>query len=590
MTYNREDIDIAKADKPDMNDKNNYIDLYQKNLINNYPSLFIFLIDQSGSMSGKPIALVKETLLFFLQSLPKNSFYQLIGFGSSVNYIYSEEPVEYTVDNVNETISEIKKLDANLGGTKLYEPLKNIFNNKNYDKLNLCRNLFILTDGEVWDRNESLKLIEDNKDVFRVHSFGIGNSFDRNFIQNSGKNGSYCFIKNIQKIKSNVIQTLNKTLRNYLFDFKINVNNLKTEHSYFTSQRICYQDEFLNFYFIIKNKINNVNIDVQYYDKNELVKKNYIFDNNNNNCICENDGDIISKIIIGNILNNTSLEPEKNIELSRRYQVLSKYTSLYAEIENEFKNQNEMSYIEQSDGRDIHAANYIIDSDSDDSDIYEKKSRSKKCKKSKDVKKKRKNERCKKTKISSESESEEEVNYKKKCMKRVISDESDSEEEEKCKKKSKKKEEKKCTKKIKKKEESESDSEEEKKFKKKSKKEEEKKCKKEKNKRGYAKNFDIKEMILSQNIIEGNWSLNSQTKFIVDSHIDLYNKIKQYVDKFDVGEKKEDIIITILIIYYLKNNKEIDQSEYTIIVNKGLEYLQSIGVEELLFKNIESKL
>ena len=108
MTYNRKDIDIAKADKPDMNDKNNYIDLYQKNLINNYPSLFIFLIDQSGSMSGKPIALVKETLLFFLQSLPKNSFYQLIGFGSSVNYIYSEEPVEYTVDNVNETISEIK--------------------------------------------------------------------------------------------------------------------------------------------------------------------------------------------------------------------------------------------------------------------------------------------------------------------------------------------------------------------------------------------------------------------------------------------------------------------------------------------------
>ena len=598
MTYNRKDIDIAKADKPDMNDKNNYIDLYQKNLINNYPSLFIFLIDQSGSMSGKPIALVKETLLFFLQSLPKNSFYQLIGFGSSVNYIYSEEPVEYTVDNVNETISEIKKLDANLGGTKLYEPLKNIFNNKNYDKLNLCRNLFILTDGEVWDRNESLKLIEDNKDVFRVHSFGIGNSFDRNFIQNSGKNGSYCFIKNIQKIKSNVIQTLNKTLRNYLFDCKISVNNLKTEYSYFTSQRICYQDEFLNFYFIIKNKINNVNIDVQYYDKNELIKKNYIFDNNNNNYICENDGDIISKIIIGNILNNTSLEPEKNIELSRRYQVLSKYTSLYAEIENEFKNQNEMSYIEQSDGRDIHAANYIIDSDSDDSDIYEKKSRSKKCKKSKDAKKKRKNERCKKTKISSESESEEEVNYKKKCMKRVISDESDSEEEEKCKKKSKKKkesesdseEEKKCTKKIKKKEESESDSEEEKKFKKKSKKEEEKKCKKEKNKRGYAKNFDIKEMILSQNIIEGNWSLNSQTKFIVDSHIDLYNKIKQYVDKFDVGEKKEDIIITILIIYYLKNNKEIDQSEYTIIVNKGLEYLQSIGVEELLFKNIESKL
>ena len=579
MIYNRNDIAIGKDDKPDMNDKNNYIELYQKNLINNYPSLFIFLIDQSGSMGGKPIKLVKETLLFFLQSLPKNSFYQLIGFGSSINYIYSQEPVEYTVDNVNRTISKIKKLEANLGGTELYEPLKYIFNNKNYDNLKLCRNLFILTDGEVWDRKKSLKLIEENLDVFRVHSFGIGDDFDRNFIQNSGKNGSYCFIEDIAKIKSNVIQTLNKTLRNYLFDCKISVNNLKTEYSYFTSQRICYQDEFLNFYFIIKNKINNVNIDVQYYDKNELVKKNYIFDNNNNNYICENDGDIISKIIIGNILNNTSLNPEKNIELSRRYQVLSKYTSLYAEIENEFKNQNEMSYIEQSDGRDIHTIKNKNDSDSDsDSDDgkCKKKSRCIRKKKNKRVKKKMASDSEDESESESESKSEEEAKCKKskdkckksKCKKKKISSESESEEEDKCEKKCKKRE-------I----SDESESEEEEKYKIKI------------NKKGKTiENFDIKEMILSQNIIDGNWSLNSQTKVIVDSHIDLYNKIKQYVDKFDVGEKKEDIIITILIIYYLKNNKEIDQSEYTIIVNKGLEYLQSIGIEELLFKNIESKL
>ena len=586
MIYSRNDIDIEKSSKPDMNDKNNYIELYQKNLINNYPSLFIFLIDQSGSMNGEPINLVKETLLFFLQSLPKNSFYQLIGFGSSVNYIYSKKPVEYTADNVNETISEIKKLDADLGGTEIYEPLEYIFNNENYEKLNLCRNLFILTDGEVWDRKQSLKLIEANKNVFRVHSFGIGNSFDRNFIQNSGKNGSYCFIKDINKIKSNVIQTLNKTLRNYLFDCKISVNNLKTEYSYFTSQRICYQDEFLNFYFIIKNKINNVNIDVQYYDKNELVKKNLIFNNKCNNFICEKDGDIISKIIIGNILNNTNLEPEKNLELSRGYQVLSKYTSLYAEVENEFKNKNEMLYIEQDDGRDIHTYKKDINSDSD-SDSYKDGKCKKKC--SKDKCKKICKKRCKK-KVSgdndseSESDSDDGCTKKSKCVKKSY---------DKCKKSCKKKvsndsdsDEGKCKKKTKKKGETSSESEEEEKC-------EKKKCKIEKDKKKkeiVKENFDIKEMILSQNIIEGNWSLNSQTKFIIDSHIDLYNKIKKYVDNFNVGEKKEDIIITILIIYYLKNNKEIDQSEYTIIVNKGLEYLQSIGIKELEFKNIESKL
>jgi uncharacterized protein with von Willebrand factor type A (vWA) domain len=112
-----------------------------------------------------------------------------------MKYISSEEPLEYTVENVKKTIEKVKKLKANLGGTELYKPLQNIFSNENSDNLNLCKNLFILTDGEVWDREKSLKIIKDNLDVFRVHSFGIGNSFDEKFIVESGKNGSYNFIK-----------------------------------------------------------------------------------------------------------------------------------------------------------------------------------------------------------------------------------------------------------------------------------------------------------------------------------------------------------------------------------------------------------
>ena len=47
-----------------------------------YPALFIFLVDQSGSMSGKPIQIVSEALILFLKSLPAGSYYQIIGFGS----------------------------------------------------------------------------------------------------------------------------------------------------------------------------------------------------------------------------------------------------------------------------------------------------------------------------------------------------------------------------------------------------------------------------------------------------------------------------------------------------------------------------
>ena len=680
MIYNRNDINIPKGDLPDLDNKKKYIELYQKNLINSYPSLFIFLIDQSGSMSGKPINIVKESLLFFLQSLPKNSYYQLIGFGSSMKYISSEEPLEYTVENVKKTIEKVKKLKANLGGTELYKPLQNIFSNENSDNLNLCKNLFILTDGEVWDREKSLKIIKNNLDVFCVHSFGIGNSFDEKFIVESGKNGSYNFIKDIDKIKSSVIQTLNKALRNYLYDFKIDVKNIDTEYNYFPKQKIYYQDELLNYYFIIKHKLNNnININIEYYDKKELINKEINFDNNNI-FISENDGDIISKIIIGNILNNTDLPQDKNIELSKRYQVLSKYTSLYAEVENEKSTQNEMLKIEQKKLEEIEESESDSDNDikkpkpkkrrrkcnwkkkvesdsdseSDSGKKYKKRKCMKKCKKisndSESDEKEEKNckkEKCKKNLNDSESdegevkecknvsndsesdEGEEKIKYKKspkKCRKISNDSESDEKEEKNCKKKkcrkisndsesdegqvkecknvsndseSDEKEKKKCKKRSKKCRNisNESDEKEVKKFiknkcKKKlsdSESEEEDENDKHSNKKT-KKVFDVKEMTLTQNIIDGNWSINSQTQFLIDSYDDIYNKIKKYVDKLDVRENKEDIIVTILVLYYLKNNKDIDQTEYLLIINKGLQYLKNLGIKEFLYENIESNI
>ena len=83
MIYNPKKFLIPET--PDLNENEDYFLKYNANEINDYPSLFIFLIDQSGSMSGEPIKLVSESLLFFIQSLPKNSYFQLIGFGSSIN-------------------------------------------------------------------------------------------------------------------------------------------------------------------------------------------------------------------------------------------------------------------------------------------------------------------------------------------------------------------------------------------------------------------------------------------------------------------------------------------------------------------------
>ena len=94
-------------------------------------------------------------------------------------------------------------------------------------------------------------------------------------------------------------------------------------------------------------------------------------------------------------------------------------------------------------------------------------------------------------------------------------------------------------------------------------------------------------MVLTQNIIEGSWSLNSLTKHLISINQILYEKIKNYVEKYYQKEDKEDVIITILVIYCLKNNKDIELSEYMLIINKGIEYLESKGVENISYRNIE---
>ena len=37
--------------------------------------------------------------------------------------------------------------------------------------------------------------------------------------------------------------------------------------------------------------------------------------------------------------------------------------------------------------------------------------------------------------------------------------------------------------------------------------------------------FDIKNLTLTQNIIEGNWPLNYQTKYLINTQQELYNEI-----------------------------------------------------------------
>ena len=325
----------------DQNEINYLIQYKQRKEINEkenekiYPALFIFLVDQSGSMYNS-IKIASKALQLFIQSLPVGSYYQIIGFGS--NFVkYDKEPKEYNKENIKESMKIIEKLDDSLGGTDIYSPLKDIYDNTEmYEKINLPKNIFLLTDGEIDDKEKTLALIEKNNNKFIIYSIGIGNSFDEDLIKNAGiiGKGNYNFCKNLENLNSIIAAEIGKATGCYSTNLKINtnlneINLIKNDDI----PNIILENQIVDLHYITKNENNNIEkikLEVTYTDENKKnVEKNYEIS------LQEIEkGEELSKLIINNyILKNKDLTEDQKLKLALKYQIFTKNTSLFAEVE-----------------------------------------------------------------------------------------------------------------------------------------------------------------------------------------------------------------------------------------------------------------
>ena len=188
---------------------------------------FIILIDCSGSMSGKPIAVARETLALFLHSIPFGSYFNVYRFGSTFESFFSES-VQYTEENLEKALNITKNMNADLGGTYLYPPLNDIFSKKG--KNGFVRQVFLLTDGEVFDTDHILTLAYENRSSTRCFTFGIGDGVSRDFIEEFAEaaNGSSAFISDSSEISSVVIKQLTSAIKPVVANFQIDHEGIES--------------------------------------------------------------------------------------------------------------------------------------------------------------------------------------------------------------------------------------------------------------------------------------------------------------------------------------------------------------------------
>jgi ubiquitin/uncharacterized protein YegL len=352
------DYDFEAASNPilTIDDNNPKLD------IENFSGNFVFIVDRSGSMDGDRIEMAKESLIYFLKSLPNTkSKFNIISFGSTYQTIF-ENFVDITEDNINKAMEESNKFDADLGGTELIQPL--IYLENCLKDNNSPTRIFILTDGAVFNTDECLEKIEQigNKKDIRFFSLGIGSGCDEILVKGMSMkgNGKPEFVQNAEEITDKVIFLLEESMRYYLKNLNVKFEktgdekNVNDYHEYSDNSKL----------FILKNEQNYSSLDAT-NDLWAIIKSDDLI--NNNKLICsfecfkkkfqfefplkfnkdeENSAiktsDLLHKIILNKYISNKERasnnyydyrtkksSSEINIqELSLKYQFLTAYTSL----------------------------------------------------------------------------------------------------------------------------------------------------------------------------------------------------------------------------------------------------------------------
>ena len=180
----------------------------------------VFVLDCSGSMAGSSIEQAKKAIDILLKALPQDSHFNIYRFGSRFEKKFPK-CVPYNETNFKEALSYVCSIDADLGGTEILSPLKDIY--KSLPTKGRKRHVVLITDGDISNENEVVRIIKKGADHSVLHSVGIGYSSNEYLIRQAARvaGGACEFVAPGERIEPKVLRLFQKMASSSISDLHV---------------------------------------------------------------------------------------------------------------------------------------------------------------------------------------------------------------------------------------------------------------------------------------------------------------------------------------------------------------------------------
>ncbi|AGS22796.1 marine proteobacterial sortase target protein [Rhizobium etli] len=189
----------------------------------------VFVIDNSGSMSGQSIEQARQSLALAISRLNPNDRFNVIRFDDTMTD-YFKGLVAATPDNREKAVAYVRSLTAD-GGTEMLPALEDALRSQGPVASGALRQVVFLTDGAIGNEQQLFQEITANRGDARVFTVGIGSAPNTYFMTKAAEvgRGTFTQIGSTDQVASRMSELFAKLQNPAMTDIAASFEGIEAE-------------------------------------------------------------------------------------------------------------------------------------------------------------------------------------------------------------------------------------------------------------------------------------------------------------------------------------------------------------------------